>query len=148
MDQARVLLSLAPRLASAACRCAPSHREKVTAGVRREGLASPLSGGGQDLRRELLQGGQAERLLQDRHAGLFEESLVVGMPARPGDDDQASQQIGLVALQLPVQSDAIELGHAEIAEDEVILLGGDLLEGKAAVAGGVDLVPFVGQNAG
>src|SRR6266545_3684535 len=101
-----------------------------------------------DLAHELVQRGQTEGLLEKRYASLGEETLVFGMRAGAGDDDHAPQQMGVPPLQLPVKADSVELGHAEIAEDAVIFLGLDLLEGQPAIVGDVDLVPFVGQDAG
>src|SRR5713101_1439434 len=104
--------------------------------------------GRQDLARERYQRGQAEGLLQKRHVSLCEEALVLGMCARTGDDDKAPQKIGQPSRELPVEAHPVELRHAEIAEDEVIVPYVDLLEGQPAVAGQVDFVSFVGQYGG
>jgi len=48
-------------------------------------------------------------------------------------------------LQLPVKADSVELRHAEIAENEVILLSLDLLEGQPALSA-MSTCAFVGQE--
>jgi hypothetical protein len=98
--------------------------------------------------RDGVQGQQTEGLLQHGHVNLCKETLVVQIPGRGRDDDQASQEIGMLPLQLPVEAHPIELGHAEIAEDEIIALGHDLLEGHPTVAGDVYFVAFGGQYLG
>src|SRR5215470_767574 len=118
----------------------------ASSGACARGLAS-RSRGGEDSARDRLERLEAEGLLQVGDVGLFEEALVLGMPARPCDDDHAAEQFGLAPLQLTIESHAVELGHAEVGQDEIVLAPFDLPERGEAVASQIDHVAFVGQDA-
>src|SRR5262245_64757939 len=102
------------------------------------------SGGGEDSARDGLERLEAEGLLQVGDLGLLEKALIFGVAARARDDDHAAKYLGLPPFQLAVESHAVELGHTEVREDQIVLARLDLPERGEAVAGQVDHIALVG----
>jgi hypothetical protein len=58
-----------------------------------------------------------------------------------GEDDDGEAVPAEVRAHHFEEADAVELGHADVEEDEVVFAGEELAEGGAAVVGGGDVVP-------
>src|SRR6266481_2252607 len=97
---------------------------------------------------EPLQGGQRERLSEDRHRALGEEAAVLGLVRRCADEEDAREERGLPPFDLAVEADPVELRHAEVADDQIVGPRLDLVEGEEPVRRRLDLVPVRFQHLG
>jgi hypothetical protein len=59
-----------------------------------------------------------------------------------GHEDDSLEQLRVVALDLLVELLPVHLGHAQVAEDQVVAVLPDEVEGFLAVLRGVDVVPL------
>ena len=57
---------------------------------------------------------------ETRRATLLQEGLRGGLQRIARQEDEARAEVGLLALQEPVETRAIQLRHAHVAQDEVI----------------------------
>ena len=56
----------------------------------------------------------------NRRTALLQKGLRGGLQRIPRQEDEAQAEVGLLALQEPIETRAIELWHAHVAQDEVI----------------------------
>src|SRR5262245_31851690 len=98
-------------------------------------------------------GGALDHVLDDRlqvlevdglgerpHAGLVEVGLVVADRDDVGEENEAAQRAGLALAQLAAELEAVELGHANVADGRVVVAAVDLVERLPAVGGSVHVV--------
>src|SRR5262244_2907387 len=128
------------------CAAVSTRVTRASSGGCARSLAS-RSSGGEDSARDGLERLEAEGLLQVGDLSLLEKALVLGVPTRARDDDHAAKHLGLPPFQLAVESHAVELGHTEVREDQIVRAGLALFERGEAVAGQVDHIALVGQDA-
>src|SRR5713226_5710599 len=106
------------------------------------GTGRRCSGGGEGLANDLRELGEVEGLAQEGQPRLLEEAVQVGGSDAPRQEDDLRHGVALPFGQRAIEADAIELGHVEIAEDQVEVGVPELLEGGHAVLRAVDVIAF------
>src|SRR4051812_47925728 len=69
--------------------------------------------------------GRKERLLDDGPPALRDEVSQAGGKRIPGDEDDVAAAAGPALLDLFVQAAPVEVRHADVREDDVVVLGGE-----------------------
>jgi hypothetical protein len=85
-------------------------------------------------------------LAQPPLATLLEKRLGVGRPEIPGEKNDPPAQVSMLLPQDGVERWPVELGHAEIRQNDIIALRLELGEGVPAIARGLDGVAVPAQE--
>src|SRR4029453_13650597 len=87
-----------------------------------------------------------EGLQEHGYSALLHEPMLLGSAGGSREKDDALQRMQFPLGELPVEARAIQLGHVQIGDDEVVALALELLERLDAIGGGVDVVAFYAQH--